>query len=404
MAQTFVQDDPIFRQQFAIRRGKLLAGIDLQQTSGVEIGALCRPFIRREDGPILYVDYTDTASLRERYANDCGVDVNRIVEVDAIWGQNTLFEAVKGRYVDYVAASHVIEHVPDLITWLREIATILKSTGEVRLIIPDKRYTFDYFRRETSLSDVLLSYIVKARVPQPHSLLDYCLNAADVDVATAWQRDIRPDEGRPHHTVEGGIYLAQDVIKNGTYHDVHCWAFTPQSFARLCGQLARSGFIDFACEGFYDTEHNESEFFVRLRRSNNIEYTLQSWQNMQDAVTSPTPETWLERLKRKLTHTAPANAHNAKNTHKAPAALRTMSTSRIPNMPSEFDPEVPVALPEDFSPAAYLEANPDVRAAGVDPVEHYRKYGWLEGRRVKPAPPETAEIRDELMASSSTTS
>ncbi|MES1202004.1 MAG: phytanoyl-CoA dioxygenase family protein [Pseudomonadota bacterium] len=38
----------------------------------------------------------------------------------------------------------------------------------------------------------------------------------------------------------------------------------------------------------------------------------------------------------------------------------------------------------DFDPKLYLLANPDVAAAGVDPLEHYRKHGMAEGRRLRP--------------------
>jgi hypothetical protein len=38
-------------------------------------------------------------------------------------------------------------------------------------------------------------------------------------------------------------------------------------------------------------------------------------------------------------------------------------------------------VPEGFSPGRYLELNPDVAAAGVDPVQHYLEYGFREGRR-----------------------
>jgi 2-polyprenyl-3-methyl-5-hydroxy-6-metoxy-1,4-benzoquinol methylase len=49
--------------------------------------------------------------------------MDKLVEVDAIWGQNTLTEALKGQQVDYIVASHVIEHVPDLIHFLIQILT-----------------------------------------------------------------------------------------------------------------------------------------------------------------------------------------------------------------------------------------------------------------------------------------
>ncbi len=42
-----------------------------------------------------------------------------------------------------------------------------------------------------------------------------------------------------------------------------------------------------------------------------------------------------------------------------------------------------MGLPKGFDPAGYLKANPDVAAAGVDPVEHFLRHGRSEGRRWK---------------------
>jgi hypothetical protein len=41
-------------------------------------------------------------------------------------------------------------------------------------------------------------------------------------------------------------------------------------------------------------------------------------------------------------------------------------------------------LPVGFDPSAYIEANPDVAAAGMSAEEHYKRFGWHEGRRLKP--------------------
>src|SRR5258708_2223917 len=111
------------------QRKKLLHGLDVSKLVGVEIGALDKPYVRREDGEVLYVDYTDRDTLVQKYKDDPHVNVGNIVHVDAIWGHNTLAGAVRDRKVDYVVASHVIEHVPDLITWLSELRSILKETG-----------------------------------------------------------------------------------------------------------------------------------------------------------------------------------------------------------------------------------------------------------------------------------
>jgi hypothetical protein len=41
-------------------------------------------------------------------------------------------------------------------------------------------------------------------------------------------------------------------------------------------------------------------------------------------------------------------------------------------------------LPNGFDAAPYLQANPDVAATGAEPGEHYRRYGWAEGRILGP--------------------
>jgi len=47
----------------------------------------------------------------------------------------------------------------------------------------------------------------------------------------------------------------------------------------------------------------------------------------------------------------------------------------------------PFELPPGFNPAVYRELNPDVDAAGVDPVRHYIFHGLGEGRAYRrPAP------------------
>jgi hypothetical protein len=40
-------------------------------------------------------------------------------------------------------------------------------------------------------------------------------------------------------------------------------------------------------------------------------------------------------------------------------------------------------LPKDFDPKAYLAANPDVKKAKVDPVQHWLNHGFREGRPLR---------------------
>lgn len=262
------------------RRERVLQGLDLENCSILEIGPLANPMVKKSNGNVLYADYVDASALRLRYANDPHVDVARIVDIDAIWGEQTMLDALGGRLVDYIIASHVIEHVPDLITWLKELHSVLLPKGEVRLVIPDKRYTFDYLRSETQLCDVVSTYLVRARVPQPREIIDFCVNKVQLDVARAWRGDVDPDSLPRDFTFEGAVWLARDVLANGTYHDVHCWVFTPHSFAHLCTELAKADLLNFACKAFFVTERNQLEFFVTLVKSTDKQELVQSWREM----------------------------------------------------------------------------------------------------------------------------
>lgn len=279
------------------RREKLLGGLELSRLTGAEIGPLHNPLVLKSESHVIYVDHKNTESLREAYAQDSWVDVSKI-RVDAIWGAQTLKQAIAGYFVeekgepsesqalDFVVASHVIEHVPDLITWLREIRSILKPSGTVRLAIPDKRFTFDYLRRPTELTSVLVAYLNRARIPNTQCILDFCLNEVAIDCALAWQGKIDEASLKHAHTFEGALHVARDALEHGNYHDVHCWVFTPESFAGLCKDLANHGLLDFECTEFHDTAVNEIEFFVHMRVSDNLPEKVNSWQRMATAARS----------------------------------------------------------------------------------------------------------------------
>lgn len=266
------------------RRTKLLAGIDVSHATGVEIGALCRPFVTRQDGRVYYVDHASTSTLRDKFQNDPDVDVNALVDVDVVWGDEPLDHAIPER-VDYVIASHVVEHVPDLISWLEELASILRTGGEIRLIIPDRRFTFDYLRDETQLSDVVYARMMNARVPLPHIVLDYVMNAVKLDGAAAWRGEISAGNLEHHHTLQHAINCAVQA-QNGVYHDVHCWVFTPQSFSMLMIEMARSELAVFECTRFFDTAPMTIEFFVGLRPSADPGAAIESWREILRAVTN----------------------------------------------------------------------------------------------------------------------
>jgi SAM-dependent methyltransferase len=273
-------------------RDTIRAGIDLSTKKILKIGPLFRPFFLKSEADVVYVDHADTEALRAKYKHDPKFDKSTIVDVDAVWGAQTLAECVGiGRKVDCVIASHVIEHVPDLLAWLKELESVLATDGEIRLVVPDKRFTFDYTRRLTELPEVLDAYLRKARRPLPFNILGHVLNVRQVDTFAAWQRPLALADIPLSHPFELAIYAARDALSTENYHDVHCWVFTPCSLASLMHAAAENDLVDLECTLFADTPRGSLEFIVMVRPSTNKSEVVQSWTRMAAAVERPVPGT-----------------------------------------------------------------------------------------------------------------
>ena len=50
----------------------------------------------------------------------------------------------------------------------------------------------------------------------------------------------------------------------GEYHDVHCWTFTPASFASLMNEISAAGLSNLVCGAFTDTPVGGMEFYISL--------------------------------------------------------------------------------------------------------------------------------------------
>lgn len=266
------------------RRDKILADLNLTDLQGLEIGALASPVVSSVEGDIFYVDHADTETLKRKYAAQPTVDVSSIVHVNAVWGASSLQDCIgPDRKVDYVVASHVIEHVPDLVTWLAEVRSVLKPGGTLRLVIPDRRYTFDYLRFETHLHDVVDAYLRRTRIPLPRLIMEHNHLIRDVDCAAAWRGDLDPATLRPLATPGAALEAAADALYKGTYYDTHCWVFTPISFAGLCREMAELDLLPFTCARHLETAHNEIEFFVHMSPSEDRTEIVTSWTRMQES-------------------------------------------------------------------------------------------------------------------------
>lgn len=108
--------------------------------TGIEIGAHNLPI---EGISPIYVD---------RFAEFAGVKCLADVISDA--GALPFRE----ESLDYIASSHVFEHLANPILVLREWYRHLKAGGVLYMIVPDRRFTFDHPRQRTSLSHLIADF------------------------------------------------------------------------------------------------------------------------------------------------------------------------------------------------------------------------------------------------------
>lgn len=269
------------------RKEKLLQFIDPVSQVGAEIGSLDKPIITRRMGQIRYIDHDTTEALRLKYAGHSKtVNLSKIVDVDYVWGEKSLADLLGAEApLDYVIASHVIEHVPDFVGWLSEIRAILKPGGILSLAIPDKRRCFDYQRQLTRTADVVEAYLRRYRTPSPQQIFDHCSSAISFRGETAWDGAVDASEFVNFHSLEQAWDVTKSAFATGSYYDVHCWVFTPTSFFKLLSDLVAINLLKFEVAQFYDTEG--CEFLVSLRATDVPDRA--EIENFSAALTSEAP-------------------------------------------------------------------------------------------------------------------
>lgn len=246
-----------------VRKTILLKDIDLRTERGVEFGPLDCPLVGKDDGRILYIDYTTADVLRARHAHRPGKDPSAIVEVDRVWDDALPRVLRDDAPLDYALASHVIEHVPDLVGWLNEVAQVLRPGGRLCLAVPDKRFTFDRQRAPSGLAEAMSAHVQGLRRPSPRQVFDHHYKVVQLPLREAWQG--RLDTANLSRVHDFGYALAQTrKAQAGEYVDCHCWVFTPRSFLELMAELAEHGFLACRLASFHDTRPYTFEFHVCL--------------------------------------------------------------------------------------------------------------------------------------------
>jgi 2-polyprenyl-3-methyl-5-hydroxy-6-metoxy-1,4-benzoquinol methylase len=246
------------------RKERVLATID-RAGVGLEIGPSHDPIAPKRDG--FRVEVIDHASREELIAKYGGhpISLERIEEVDYVWhGESYLELTRKPAHYDWIIASHLIEHTPDLIAFLVDCDALLKDSGVLSLVIPDKRYVFDRFRPVTGIARVIDSHLAGAKVHSQGAMAEHHLNAVGKANMLGWYEGLAGSYSFIHNAQQTRDKM-REAAGSGAYLDIHNWCFTPHSFRLLIEDLHALGYTRLREVRFHATEG--CEFYATLGRS-----------------------------------------------------------------------------------------------------------------------------------------
>lgn len=209
---------------------------------GLEIGPSHNPVASKKSGfNVEVLDHATAEELREKYRQH-PVNIENIEAVDYVWRGEPLNELIgkQGAY-DYIIASHVIEHITDFASFLVQCESLLKPNGVLSLIVPDKRYCFDYLRWPSSTGDVLQAYTEKRSRHSPGTVFDHFSNCVKMGEMIAWSQGTPVAELSYIHTFEQAKQLWMQAQTKDDYIDAHSWRFTPSSFKLILHDLNSLG-------------------------------------------------------------------------------------------------------------------------------------------------------------------
>jgi 2-polyprenyl-3-methyl-5-hydroxy-6-metoxy-1,4-benzoquinol methylase len=281
-------------------RGTFFAAACAGEKSVLEIGPLHAPICRRPAARVKYIDAFTAEELKEHYASDPNVDTAAIVDVDYVWRGEPYSDLIKERF-DSVVTSHNIEHVPCLVSFLNSLESVLRSGGSIYLAVPDKRYCFDHFKSDSSISDVLDAFFEKRQTLPPSALVRQALLVTHNEAMRHWKGDhgnpafLNPEEfvvrlkrmsgevaqpaasedtpplrekreaGTGPGMLEGlhSLYKLDASVHTG---DQHAWIFTPGSFSEIIFLLNYLGLTELFVDRLHPTAYGSHEFYVVLRK------------------------------------------------------------------------------------------------------------------------------------------
>ena len=262
--------------------------IDKHHLKALEISPWDRPFLRGEN--IKYFGIEDAEALRKsaiktnRHNNNVPEKIHFISPTGDLGVVNETF--------DIVFSSHVIEHCPDLIEHIHGVTKILNSGGVYVLVVPDKRYCFDYYHPESTIEEVIDAFANEKRIPRLTDVIGtvftrthnnavlhwlgyhgerygYRNNSFEMNSSVKIMDEYFFDDGSDA-SFEKFSHLVEkysDALSEGIYINAHNWRFTPENFRYIFEMLNKLSLIDLSILRLCHTIWGRQEFVAMLEKT-----------------------------------------------------------------------------------------------------------------------------------------
>jgi predicted SAM-dependent methyltransferase len=204
---------------------------------GLELGALNNPLPVSPQTKVRYVDFAPAEDVAEQFPGHA-------VKTPDIIDDAVTLSSVQDCSQDFVIACHILEHLEDPIGAIKTWFRVLRPGGLLFMSIPDRRFTFDFYRKVTPLSHLL----------------------SDNEHGPAWSREAHlkemEEEYRRTYDVQDKELLTKliDWHREGRGH-THFHVWTQVEMLEMILALRRSDIsFDFECFCAYEME---STFILR---------------------------------------------------------------------------------------------------------------------------------------------
>jgi predicted SAM-dependent methyltransferase len=262
----------------------LLDGLALDGL-GLEVAPYFNPTIRKGQYNIYYVDYTDNETLKKKASENPGAKTIEIPEIDWVWVPRKKLRACipDGMTFDYAIASHVVEHVPNTIGWLNEILEVMKVGAKLALAVPDRCLTMDFYRRETTLGDLIGNWIEAPSIPTVTQVMDFLSQGFDNTQGNQAVGSIPFESAPRHYSDVKALEFAIWAHNEQHYLDTHCTVWTPDSFINVMQRVVGLGLMNVEISPPIQYAAGSGEFIVQLTNKGSPRIS-------RDSVCPPSPQ------------------------------------------------------------------------------------------------------------------